>query len=533
MDLEKIKPESQSFDKELVSKCHELNCLPLRVAGDTLFIASDNPEVLDNPKEALASLGFANYKIGYSLTPVLEELIFDQHAVYGLNKPKEQIEMKAEELEAKDLGHTEDSPKDSEKPQDESQDDLDQEEAPEEEPFKPVVKKFSTDDERQAPDVLNDVIATALNAQASDIHLEPYPQGVAVRYRIDGVVQSYGELPMGTYGNLVNRIKVLGHLRIDEHSTVQDGSLLFETNKQTIDARISIVPSIHGERIALRILNAYVEAAKIEDLGFDEVQIMRVEERTRKPHGLILVTGPTGAGKTTTLYSILQSITTPEVNVVTIEDPVEYRIRGVTQIQVNEEQEVTFARGLRAIVRQDPDIILVGEIRDEETAEIAVNAALTGHLVLSTLHANDSATAVPRMLEMGVEPFLLSSTLELVIAQRLVRKLCPECKKPLSKPSKKLADMLSFLPNVDFKKLYEAHGCDKCTFTGYKGRLAIFEILTISPNIREAMLSKPSAADIWKIALDEGGASLFDDGLRKANMGLTTIEEVLRVAPPN
>jgi type II secretory ATPase GspE/PulE/Tfp pilus assembly ATPase PilB-like protein len=402
-------------------------------------------------------------------------------------------------------------------------------------PLRRLVKLLSFDEATLAPQILEEVINSALEQQASDIHLEPYAKMIKVRFRVDGVLVEAGEVPMSSYGNVLNRIKVLTHLRIDEHLSVQDGSMQFEVNDRPVDARVSIVPSIYGEKVAVRILNAYVSSTTLDSLGLSVTQRVLVENYTTRPHGLVVVTGPTGAGKTTTLYSVLESLIRPEVNVVTIEDPVEYRIPGITQIQVNEDQELTFSKGLRAIVRQDPDIILVGEIRDQDTAEIAVNASLTGHMVLTTLHANDSATAVPRLLEMGVEPFLLSSTLEIVIAQRLVRKLCDTCKTTLTKPSKKIATMISKMSRSMDQPLYQAVGCDACGGSGYKGRIAIFEILPITQKIREIILKKPSANDVWEAAKNDKSAeypvqSLFEAGIDKALAGETSIEEVLRVA---
>ncbi|MEK7583790.1 MAG: type II/IV secretion system protein, partial [Patescibacteria group bacterium] len=281
---------------------------------------------------------------------------------------------------------------------------------------------------RVAPEIVDEILADALLYRASDIHFEPQEGELIIRFRIDGVLQEAGRIDKQYYENILNRIKVLAHLRTDEHMRAQDGAIRHKHDVHTVDLRVSVAPTLDGEKIVIRVLSEYVRNFTLTDLGLSEHDLVFVNEASKKPFGMMLATGPTGSGKTTTMYSILKLLNRPEVNVATIEDPVEYKIPGVNHIQVNSQADITFARGLRAIARQDPDIILVGEIRDQETAEISVNAALTGHLLLSTFHANDAATAIPRLLEMDVEPFLLASTLELIIAQRLVRKLCDACR---------------------------------------------------------------------------------------------------------
>lgn len=388
---------------------------------------------------------------------------------------------------------------------------------------------------RVAPEILEEIFDDAITYKASDIHFEPQATIVIIRFRVDGVLHEAGRLLKEYYENVLNRIKVKSALRIDEHYSAQDGSLHYEHNGIAVDMRTSIIPIVEGEKVVLRVLGSYVQGLTFNDLGLNQKNQQLLREAADKPFGMILVVGPTGSGKTTTLYSLLKMLNTPDTNITTIEDPVEYKVQGLNQIQVNLATSLTFARGLRAIVRQDPDIILVGEIRDLETAEISVNAALTGHMLLSTFHANDAATAVPRLLDMGIEPFLLSSTMNLIIAQRLVRKICEHCKHSVIKT---LADFdTPQLKGVakyfkDNMTLYEGKKCEACGFTGYKGRTSIYELIKITPDLQELLVKRPSAQQIWTLARKEGGRSVFEDGVDKVKNGLTTVEELIRVAPP-
>lgn len=346
---------------------------------------------------------------------------------------------------------------------------------------KPLQTRFSSiieSGQKVAPEIIDEIFEDALTFDASDVHLEPQAEFVLIRFRVDGVLQEAGQFEKQYYENVLNRIKVMSHLRIDEHFSVQDGAIRFESQDKTIiDLRISVAPTIDGEKVAIRFLNAENSGLNLTDLGLSPNDQKTLQAVSRRPFGMILVTGPTGSGKTTSLYSVLKLIKKTEINITTIEDPVEYRVPGINQIQVNPETDITFAEGLRSIVRQDPDVILVGEIRDQETAEIAVNAALTGHLLLSTFHANDAATAIPRLLDMGIEPFLLSSTLDLIIAQRLVRRICETCRygKEFSKE-----EIDATYPEIkqyfegEKITLYQGKGCKTCHGVGYKGRMAIF-----------------------------------------------------------
>ncbi len=396
---------------------------------------------------------------------------------------------------------------------------------------KPLETRFSKIIEGQkhvAPELLDAIFEDAIAYNASDIHFEPQFNQVLIRLRIDGVLQEAGRILKEHYENILNCIKVQSGLRIDEHSAAQDGSLRYEKDNTVVDLRTSIMPTVEGEKVVLRVLSAYVKGFSLSDLGLSTTHQQLLEQAAKKPFGMILMAGPTGSGKTTTLYALLKLVNSPDVNITTIEDPVEYKVLGVNQIQVNTQTNLSFAKGLRSIVRQDPDIILVGEVRDKETAEIAVNAALTGHLLYSTFHANDAVTAIPRLIDMGVEPFLLASTLEVIIAQRLVRKICESCRYSITKPSKA---MLSYFGGKS-TTLYEGKKCEACSHTGYKGRTAIFEFINITPAMQTLMLSSPSTQEIWQLARSEGAKSLFEDGLEKVKTGITTLEELLRVAEP-
>ena len=382
---------------------------------------------------------------------------------------------------------------------------------------------------RVAPEILDEILHDAFTFQASDIHFEPQVKDVIVRFRVDGILYEAGRLPKDNFSNILNRVKVQNNMRIDEHYSTQDGSMQVVYEGQTVDVRTSIAPTVQGEKIVLRLLKAYTRSLTLTDLGFQSSHQELVNKAARKPFGMILVVGPTGSGKTTTLYSVLKILNTPEVNITTIEDPVEYKVPGVNQIQINEQKDITFAKGLRSIVRQDPDIILVGEIRDTETAEIGVNAALTGHLLLTTFHANDAATAIPRLLDMDVEPFLLASTLEVIIAQRLVRKICETCRTSVKVST---GEMKAFFKNQANVTLYKGKGCSRCDHTGYKGRTAIFEIIQITPEMQDLILQGPSTKQIWTLARQQGALSLFEDGIDKVKKGVTTLQELQRIAEP-
>jgi type IV pilus assembly protein PilB len=377
---------------------------------------------------------------------------------------------------------------------------------------------------------LDTILEYASAEGTSDIHFEVMETDFLVRFRIDGILHDMLSLPKSIHTAIVARIKILSQLKIDEHRIPQDGRFKFQIRDSFIALRVSVLPGFYGENIVLRILPESARALSLEELGITGHNLDLVKANIKKPHGMVLVTGPTGSGKTTTLYSVLNILNTTAVKICTVEDPVEYGIRRVNQIQVNPQAGLTFAAGLRSLLRHDPDIIMVGEIRDKETAEMAIHSSLTGHLVLSTLHTNDAAGTIPRFLDMGAEGFLVASTLNLIIAQRLVRKVCSSCittYEPDIETRKYLERYL--LGAVEIQKFYKGKGCQECGFKGYKGRIGIYEVLEITENIRKLIIKRTSADEIMREAITEGMTSLLVDGINKASGGMTTIEEVLRV----
>lgn len=388
--------------------------------------------------------------------------------------------------------------------------------------------------------ILDSVLENAVVMNASDIHFEPLPKKLLIRYRVDGVMQEILSLPKDISPILIARVKILAGMQIDEHRIPQDGRFHFTLEAGSkVDIRVNIMPVLNGEKVEMRLLKSSAKPLSLVDLGVNESLESLIIEEIKKPHGMILVTGPTGHGKTTTLYSILHILNTPKVNITTIEDPIEYEVSSINQTQVNTKAGVTFANGLRALLRQNPDIIMIGEIRDNETADIAVHSALTGHLLLSSLHTNDAPSAVPRLLDMGTMPFLLSSTLNLVIAQRLVRKICTSCVESYKLPvatktliGKQLtAAGLSAKERTKLipKEAYHGKGCKVCEGTGFSGQIGIFEIMQVDDKIKSLITESLSANQIRKAALAGGMVSMFEDGLEKVQRGLTTVDEILRV----
>ena len=368
------------------------------------------------------------------------------------------------------------------------------------------------------------LVSSAVTERASDIHLEPEEDGLHIRVRVDGLLRETAILPKHLQSAVISRVKILSELDIADSRTPKDGRFGFTVNNREVDLRVSTFPTIYGENTVLRILDKSGGLMRLEDLGLAEEMLVQYRRAITRPYGLILVTGPTGSGKTTTLYATLAILNTPEKNIITIEDPVEYHLKMVRQSQVNPKAGLTFASGIRSILRQDPDIIMVGEIRDLETAQTAIQAALTGHLVLSTLHTNDAVGAIARLLDMGVEPFLIGSALVGVVAQRLVRTVCPRCKEPHAVPPH-LLKSLGLGLQVTF---YRGRGCHFCRDTGYRGRIGMFEFLPMSDPQRELVTTRASAAELKRLALQEGMQELRTDGIRKAARGITSLEEVLR-----
>lgn len=421
------------------------------------------------------------------------------------------------------------------------------------EKFATLLKSAMTDPTKieslkDAAKILDTLVLFAFQNNASDIHIEPHHTFIVVRFRLDGILQPITEFPIEILDLLTTRIKVLSNLRTDEHRSAQDGRFKIDLEGNEITLRVSIIPTYDGEKTVMRLLSSPNQELNLEALGYSERNLKVIHNNIRKTHGMILITGPTGSGKTTTLYSILKLINSTEINISTIEDPIEYRLEGINQIQVNKKADLTFANGLRSLLRQDPDIIMVGEIRDQETASIAINSALTGHLVFATLHTNDAATTLPRLTDMGIETFLISATVKMVVAQRLVRSICDKCKTPYNLTQQELKEFLDksgleekyqkIVEEMASKKLNEGtdiitmhkgEGCTECGNSGYRGRSSIAEVLEVSREIQKIILKNGSPAEIENQALAEGMTTMFMDGMKQVFEGITTIEEVLRV----
>ncbi|MBI2612158.1 type II/IV secretion system protein [Candidatus Gottesmanbacteria bacterium] len=384
--------------------------------------------------------------------------------------------------------------------------------------------------------IVSTILEFAVKGRASDVHIEPQEERTRVRYRIDGILHEKLALPKSVHDAVTSRIKILSGMKIDERRVPQDGRFNFKFGNEEVDLRVSTLPTVNGEKIVMRLLNKTGGIPTLHDLGLRGTALKNLDTAISKPHGIILITGPTGSGKTTTLYSILSKLNTTNVNIVTLEDPVEYEIPGLNQVQINPAAGLTFASGLRSFLRQDPNIILVGEIRDNETTNLAVQAALTGHLVFSTLHTNDAPTAIPRLLDLGGEPFLIASVLNAVVGQRIVRRICTYCKESYVPPSEVVTDIKNILGNLLPKKdstslsIYKGKGCSECNNTGYLGRVGIYEVLPVTDPIARMVLEHKSAADIVREAIVEGMIVMKQDGYLKVIEGITTIEEVLRVA---
>lgn len=460
--------------------------MPLRLKGNLLTIATSNPLDIWLPEDIKLNLGF---DVEIILAPE-QEIRDSLRKYYGIGaetveKILERETFKPDKAGAKNIQAIEDIERTAEDAS--------------------VIK------------LVNQVMVEAIQSRATDIHIEPYRDSVKVRYRIDGVLYD-ASIPSDMkylHPAMVSRIKIISNLDVVERRLPQDGRAKIKIGEKEIDLRISVLPSLYGENVVVRILPTQL-LFNLKDLGFSTQDLERIESLIKKPHGIIFLTGPTGSGKTTTLYACLSHINSPQVKIITIEDPVEYELMGVTQIQINPKVGLSFANALRSILRHDPDIMMVGEVRDFETAELAIRTSLTGHLVFSTLHTNDACSGVTRLLDMGIEPYLVASSVEVFIAQRLVRVICPKCKEKVVGSTKQ--------PDS-----YRGKGCEDCKFTGYHGRTAIYEILFIDDPIRELILSKTSATEVKKKALSLGMRTLKDHGLEEISKGKTTLEEVLRV----
>jgi type IV pilus assembly protein PilB len=377
---------------------------------------------------------------------------------------------------------------------------------------------------------VNLLITQAIQDRASDIHIEPAEKDMRVRFRIDGVLHEVMRSPKNIQSGVISRLKIMAEINIAERRIPQDGRLSVNANGKKIDLRVATLPTVWGEKVVMRVLDNTTASLNLADLGFSDGNFERYSLSFTKPYGMILVTGPTGSGKSTTLYATLNIVSTPEKNVITVEDPVEYRLAGINQVQTNAKAGLTFAAALRSILRCDPDIVLLGEIRDHETAQIAIEAALTGHLVLSTLHTNDAPSAISRLMEMGIEPFLVASALDCVLAQRLARRLCTKCKEEYTPTAESLITArVPWDQSQPLPTLFRAVGCSACSKTGYKGRLALHEVMNVSESIERLAVERASGDQIGKVARAEGMTTLRDDGMAKVLMGVTSLEEILRV----
>jgi type IV pilus assembly protein PilB len=382
--------------------------------------------------------------------------------------------------------------------------------------------------------IVSTILEYAVNSRSSDVHIEPMDDKLRVRYRIDGILYDKLSLPKNVQSSLISRIKIIAELKIDEHRIPQDGRFNFKFDKSEVDIRVSVLPTVKGEKVAMRLLPKSGGIPSLAELGLGGTGLKTLETAILRPHGIIIVCGPTGSGKTTTLYSVLSRLNTARVNIASLEDPVEYEIPGVNQVQINPAVGLTFASGLRSFLRQDPNIILVGEIRDKETTDLAIQAALTGHLVFSTLHTSSAAGTLPRLIDLGAETFLLASTVNAIVGQRIVRKICMHCKEaynPIQEPLNEIKRVLGTLFPVQAEvKLYRGKGCSECGNLGYMGRIGVYEVLPVSEKISRLILEKMDETTIFKQAVSEGMITMRQDGYLKALRGETTIEEVLRVA---
>ncbi len=490
---EEVDPSLAKLFPEKLARMFKV--VPLKMEDGTLLVAS--PDVLD-----ISTLDYIRFATGHNVKVILTTESFVESVIDRLYSP--QLDILKDVFEETDTDSLE----------------VLQEEEQE--------LTFGEDLAHEAPVIrlVNYIIADALGKRASDIHMEPYERRFRIRFRIDGVLYDQMDVPLRLKDAVVARVKIMSSLDIMERRVPQDGRIKVRVKGKEVDLRVSTVPTVFGEKVVMRLLEKSGLAFDLTQLGFDEDQLKVFVEATERPYGMVLITGPTGSGKTTTLYSALLRLNSSEVNIMTAEDPVEYNFEGINQVQIREEVGLTFASALRAFLRQDPDIILVGEIRDMETADIAIKAALTGHLVFSTLHTNDAPSTVTRLVDMGVEPFLVASSLNLVVAQRLVRKVCPSCRREYDPP-------LSLLERLgldgDGGVFYKGEGCPACNETGYKGRMALYEVMPISKEIRALVVERVTADRIRSVALEEGMKTLREVGIEKAREGITTLEEVMRV----
>jgi type IV pilus assembly protein PilB len=489
VDLNKVRPDESAISVVLskvpANYLREKRCIPIRIEQNRLWVAMMNPR--DIVPAATAPPPGRGTGLGFSVDDLLKQIDAER---YGGEVATGPLAGQIARVDATDVEAAQEAP---------------------------IIRLVDT------------ILREAIRNEATDIHVEPMQNGVRIRYRIDGILHEVLRLPKWLSAPLIARIKILGDMDVAEKRVPQDGRMRIEMQKKRFDVRISTIPTVNGEKAVLRLLDQTSPLMGLEKLGLWEDDLAKVEYLMSQPYGMILSTGPTGSGKTTTQYSILHRLNTTEVNILTIEEPVEYEVPGINQVHVNRKAGVTFATALRAFLRQDPDIILVGEIRDLETADVAFQAALTGHLVLSTLHTNDAPTAATRLIEMGVEPFLISAAVIGVIAQRLARRICTNCKEPYKYPEELLMRFGTDLSELNGKELYRGRGCENCRYTGYRGRIGIFEVFVMNTEIADLILRRAPISEIRDAAVASGMTTLLQDGWRKVLAGITTPQEVLRV----
>ncbi|MEN3045152.1 MAG: type IV-A pilus assembly ATPase PilB [Candidatus Hydrothermales bacterium] len=515
MDLTDIKIPEEVLKLLPADICYHYEVLPLARKANILFLAMIDPSNI----QALENVRFIT---GLDVEPVIAAESSLRRALERFYPGYKKEIAKIEEIKEKEEEAT---PFDIEEiALEEYEEALDEKE----------ILKLSKD--THITKLVNKIIKDAVFKRASDIHIEPFERVLRIRFRIDGVLQVYADLPNRLSTGIVSKIKLMcsPNLDISERRKPQDGRIQLKlkdenSNEKIIDFRVSVVPTIFGEKVVMRILDKSGLSLDLRVLGFEENDLQRFLRAINSPFGIILVTGPTGSGKTTTLYSALSSINTPDRQIITIEDPVEYNIEGINQVQVNREVNLDFASALRAFLRQSPDVILVGEIRDSETAEIAIRAALTGHLVFSTIHTNDAPTTIDRLVDLGIQPYLISSSVILIQAQRLVRRICQKCKREVNYDPELIIELGIPKDEISSIKFYRGEGCEVCNNTGYKGRIGIYEVMPISPRIREMILNNATSDKIREVAREEGMHTLREDGIIKIKKGITTLEEVLRV----
>ncbi|MBJ6763169.1 type II secretion system ATPase GspE [Myxococcaceae bacterium JPH2] len=499
---------TEEVDVELVKRipinfARQTHILPLAVEGDAVILAAADP--LDT-----TALDHARLLLGQNISPriALASTIVDTiNAVYdrSVNEAEQLVDEMETTEDLDSLAHELEEPKDL----------------------------LDADDEAPVIRLVNSVLFRAAKERASDIHIEPMERELLVRFRVDGVLQEVIKPPKRYQNSIVARVKVMGQLNIAEKRLPQDGRIRIKLAGRDIDIRLSTIPTSFGERIVMRLLDKSATLLDLAEIGMSQQVLGSMSAVIKRSHGIVLVTGPTGSGKTTTLYGALSKINTPDLNILTVEDPVEYQLKGISQMAIAPKIGLTFAQGLRSFLRQDPDVIMVGEIRDKETAEIAIQASLTGHLVLSTVHTNDAAGAVTRLVDMGVEPFLVASSLTGILAQRLVRRVCPDCRQQYTPTDIELRELghtvASFKARYGVDRIYKAQGCPACNRNGYRGRTGIYEFLTVDDDVRQLVLKNVDAGTIKKSALSKGMLTLLEDGARKVSLGETTIAEVLSI----